>query len=103
VGKANLHFRRWSFVEAVELDRNKIRIKFNPSSGTPGPFNARVEIKEDASGETYLWQNASFQADNTLSISLRSLEHPESYGVRLELDGHVAYLNHYQEEEDIPF
>ena len=103
VGKANLHVRRWTFVEAAELGRDKIRIKFNPSSKTPGPFHAGIEVREDATGKTYLWENESFQANNTLLVSVENLRYPEAYGVRLELDGHMAYLNHYQEEQDIPF
>jgi hypothetical protein len=100
--KANLHYRRWTFVEQVELSREKIRFHFNPSSRTPGPFSARVSIRELETDDEYIWEDNSYSASSTLEINLQNLKHPESYEVRLELDGRLAYSNSY-EEEDIPF
>ena len=100
--KANLHYRHWTFVEQVELSRQGVRFHFNPSSKTPGPFHARVELCETASGDEYSWESGSCSASSTLTINTRSLRHPEGYKVRLELEGRVAYSNSY-EEGDIPF
>jgi hypothetical protein len=100
--KANLHYRFWTFVEEVELTRERIRFQFNPSSRTPGPFRASLQIQEDATGGKYAWKSDGYIAKSTLGINLRGLSHPESYKARLELDGNLAYANHYQDEE-IPF
>jgi hypothetical protein len=100
--KASLHYRRWTFVEQVELTRGKIRFQFNPSSETPGPFRAYVEIREDETGDEYCWSQDLFLASSTLELEIRVLKHPEAYTVRLELDGQLAYSNHF-EVEDIPF
>jgi hypothetical protein len=102
VGKANLHVRRWTFVEAVELSRERIRVKFNPSSKTPGPFHANMEITQGATCETYVWEKDAFQASNTLLVNIQNLPHPESYGVRMELDGNLAYLGRYQDDQEMP-
>ena len=99
--KLSLHYRRWTFVEQVELTRKKIRFQFNPSSGTPGPFYALVRIHEDAGGNEYVWSSDRFLANSTLELSLQTLRSPEAYTVRLELDGQLAYTNHHV--EDIPF
>lgn len=100
--RANLHFRRWTFVEQADLDSKRIRFEFNPSSTTPGPFLARVVIQEDTTGDEYSWEGKSYLANSRLELSLRSLKHPESYTVRLTLNGYLAYTNHY-EEYNIPF
>jgi hypothetical protein len=100
--KANLHYRHWTFLEQVELSDAKIRFQFNPSSATPGPYRASAEIREDATGDVFSWNNASFLANSVFELGLDPLRHPEAYAVRLELDGQLAYANHY-EEINIPF
>jgi hypothetical protein len=99
--KASLHYRRWTFVEQAELTGNRIRFRFNPSSATPGPFRALVRIREDAAGNEYIWSSDEFLANSVLELSLQTLRRPEEYTVRLELNGQLAYMNHYQ--EDTPF
>jgi hypothetical protein len=100
--KANLHYRRWTCVEQVELTTKEILFRFNPSSLTPGPFQCRVVILEDDTGREYRWEEGSFQANSTLKVNLGRLSHPQSYAVRLELDGQLAYSNHYV-EDNLPF
>lgn len=100
--KGNLHYRRWTFVEQVELSDKNIRFHFNPSSSTPEPFSARAEIRELETGDVYTWENNSYSADSTLKLDLKTLKHPEAYEVHLYLNGALAYGNMYK-EEDIPF
>ena len=100
--KASLHYRFWTFVEQVELTRERIRFQFNPSSKTPGPFRAYVNIREHETGDAYGWSQESFLANSTLELDVRVLRHPEAYTVRLELDGQLAYSNRF-EEQYIPF
>jgi Fic family protein len=52
-----LHYRRWTFVEEVNLDSKRIHFKFNPSSATPGPFLTRVVIQEATTGDEYFWED----------------------------------------------
>jgi hypothetical protein len=92
----------WTFVEQVELNHSKVHFQFNPSSATPGPYRASVEIREDATGDVYSWNDASFLANSGLEIGLGPLKNAEAYTVRLELDGRLAYANHH-EEADTPF
>jgi hypothetical protein len=102
--KANLHHRRWTFVEDVKLSREKIHFVFNPSSELPGPFHLKVEIYEVATDKTYTVEQDDYFAKSGLIIHLRRLPHPENYTVILTLDGQLAYANHYREEEvDVPF
>jgi ssDNA thymidine ADP-ribosyltransferase, DarT len=100
--KANLHYRRWTFVEDVKLTKEEIHFRFNPSSETPGPFHLQVKINEVATGKMYLLEKFDYTANSSLNISLKNIKHSESYTVELTLDGQLAYANHY-EEVDIPF
>jgi ssDNA thymidine ADP-ribosyltransferase, DarT len=93
----NLHLRRWTFVEQVQLTRTNIRIQFNPSTLTPGPFRVRVEVQEIATGTNYLLEKNSYTANDVLEVGLGSLRRPEKYIVRLTLDGLLAYANRYDE------
>ena len=94
--------RKWTFVERVEMSEEEIIFRFNRTSKTPGPFDARIELEEPATGRRYNWQNNAFDCDNILKLSLASLRNPVDYTVRLTLDGQLAYANRYQ-SDDLPF
>jgi hypothetical protein len=100
--KANLHFRRWTFVEQVQLTTKEIVFSFNPSSVTPSAFHCQVTIREDEGGQEYQWEAQTYQANSSLKLDLSRLKHPESYAVSLRLDGQLAYGNQYV-EENLPF
>ncbi len=93
----NLHLRRWTFVEQVQLTRTNVRIQFNPSTLTPGPFRVRVEIQEIATGTNYFLEKTPYNANDVLEVGLGSLRRPENYKVRVTLDGFLAYANRYDE------
>lgn len=99
--KANLHFRRWLFVERVSLDLDAIIFRFNPSTVDPGPFKTRVEIYEHATKKRYVWEK-SMTPGPSLEMDLKNISHPEAYSVRLTLDGRLAYSNSF-ERLDLPF
>ena len=48
-----LFHQEWSFVEQVDMNSETIIFRFNRSSRTPGPFDARVEIEETTTGIIY--------------------------------------------------
>lgn len=62
--RANLHFRHWTYMDQVQLDRETIRFEFNRSSRAAGPFYARVEITEGGTGRVYTWERDAFQASD---------------------------------------
>ena len=99
--KANLHFRRWLFVERVTLGMDSIVFRFNPSTEDPGPFKARVEIAVPATGKTHVWEK-SVSPVPVLSFNLKNLNYPIEYHIRLTLDGRLAYSNRF-EQYDVPF
>ena len=94
--------RKWTFVEQVEMSSEQIVFRFNRSTQTPGPFNAKVILEEAISGPQDYWNDDEYQCNRTLHLSLSSLRSPLDYTVRLFLDDHLAYANRYQ-EDDLPF
>ena len=97
-----LFHRQWTFVEQVDMSPEKIVFRFNPNSSTPGPFDTRSEIEETATGIKYLWRNKEHQCKQALQLSLSNLRSPSDYTARLYLDDHLAYADHYQ-DDDLPF
>ena len=94
--------RKWTFVEEVDTNTDKIVFRFNRNSFTPGPFDARFEIEITATGMKYQWRDAAYQCNQPLVVSLANLGNPSDYTARLFLDDQLAYANRYQ-GDDLPF
>ena len=88
---AKVHYRRWSFVESVDLTQENIKFGFNPSSLSPGPFDAKVTIYDYDGDIAGTWHNKAFSADKSLSLDIRKLN-LETYGVVLTLDDSLAMV-----------
>ena len=93
---------RWTFVKQVEMSDKRLLFRFNKSTETPGPFDARVQIIELPTGLRYGWNDRKFQADDALNLSLYSIKSPQDYSVSLMLDKQLAFASRYR-EEDLPF
>ena len=94
--------RKWTFVDEVDTNTDKIVFRFNRNSFTPGPFDARFEIEITATGMKYQWRDAAYQCNQLLVVSLANLGNPSDYTARLFLDDQLAYANRYQ-GDDLPF
>ena len=97
-----VHHKNWTFVESVDLSKERVTIKFNPTTWTPEPFKA-VSIISDAHGKAVgQWQAKAFRADGTLTLNLRKLENPPAaYRVKLTLDGALAYQGAHKPTEEL--
>ena len=92
----------WTFVEQTEMSDDQLIFRFNPNTRTPGPFDVRVELTNQVTGQRYSWQDNGYRCRNSLTISLHRLSNPFDYTVRLFLDDQLAYANRYQ-SDDLPF
>ena len=97
-----LFHQEWTFLEQVDMSAEKIVFRFNRSSRTPGPFDARVEIDEATTGMKYRWRNEAYQCNQELTLSLSSLKDPSDYTARLFLDNQLAYADRFH-GADLPF
>ena len=54
--------RKWTFVEEVDMNTEKIVFHFNRNSFTPGPFDTHFEIEITATGMKYQWRDEAYPA-----------------------------------------
>jgi len=101
--KPDLFFNQWTFVQDATLTDEIIHLVFNPNTNTPGPFNARIEIVETATGDVYKWQSSDFIASKAFKLSLKPLTYPQAYIARLYLDNDLAYANRHLAVDTEPF
>jgi hypothetical protein len=100
--RAQLYFKRWTFVEGVTLDSQSIVIHFSPDSETPGPFLAQFRLDDLETGEQSPLEIDDFDIGEQsahFAIKIRKRAH---YRFRIELDGHPAYVNEYHERHGLP-
>jgi len=96
-----LFYRARTFVEVTELQQQKVTIRFNPNSETPGPFSIRLDVKNLDSGKTYFWKNEEYTANDDLRIAIPQLESSTAYEIRLTLDGLMACADTYMPEDRV--
>lgn len=97
--RPSLHFSKWTFVERVVLELNRMTFTFNQSSSTPGPFAARVEVTNMKDMAQYKWESTNFQASQTLTINIPQVSGPTTYEVNFLLDGVIAYAGRFSPTE----
>ena len=100
--QTRLFFKRWSYVESVELSNSQIVFHFNESPQYAGPFQINASITDTVSDKRFVWGDNSFSADQALSLDLTEIGPLSDYSVRLTLDRHIAYAYRYQ-EYDLPW
>ena len=100
--QTRLFFKRWSYVESVELSNSQIVFHFNESPQYAGPFQINASITDTVSDKRFVWGDNSLSADQALSLGLTEIGPLSDYSVRLTLDRHIAYAYRYQ-EYDLPW
>jgi len=93
--KADVHFRRWTFIEEVSLESNRITFRFNPSTLTPGPFHAKVEITSHKHGKLS-WTEPQFRSSPTFVLTIPQITSPVDYEVQFTLDDQLSYSSHFK-------
>ena len=100
--RTRLFFKRWAYVESVELDSSHIAFHFNKSPVHPSPFHAKVAVTATLSGKQFALEDQELAADNSLVFNLSAAAPLIDYFARLTLDGQIAYAGRYQ-SDDLPW
>ena len=100
--RTRLFFKRWAYVESVEVDSSRISFHFNKSPEHPGPFHAKVSVTDTLSGKQFALEDQELAADNSLVFNLSAAAPLFDYFARLTLDGQIAYAGRYQ-SDDMPW
>lgn len=90
-GQSLMH-RRWSFVQQVTVGDTAVRLLFNPSTDTPGPFTAKLEWEHLSSGEFRLEEIQNYVARGWKQHPLPSGFRDSRFRLRLTLDDALAYF-----------
>ena len=102
--RSSLYFSKWSFVESATLEQNKIVLRFNASTQTPGPFAAFLDVENKTTGNRYKWEKNPFQAREPLTVSIPQIKRTCAYQVRFTLDGVTAFAGEFRPKlETAPF
>jgi hypothetical protein len=95
--KLNLHYRRWTFLEEVELSAGSVNFVFNPSTLTPGPY--RLDIHIDSPSGRRAWMAESYLADKRSLIN--DIGDLAAYNIEIKLDSELIYKNRYERLPEI--
>jgi hypothetical protein len=94
--KMNRHYCRWTYVQQVEMSSQRVIFRFNPSTQTPGPFNAKIAVTVCGSGSKFHWKSDPLNADSSLGVNWGpQVRIVGDYVAELLLDGKLAYRNRY--------
>ncbi|HSK71375.1 MAG TPA: DarT ssDNA thymidine ADP-ribosyltransferase family protein [Pyrinomonadaceae bacterium] len=96
--KVNFFFRRWSFLQTVELTAKYAAFNFSPDTIEPGPFHLIVKRR---GSEEKSFENRDFYANEQVVF-----EFPEDilvYEIEVELDGNLIYSGRFDGSDEIPF
>jgi hypothetical protein len=97
--RAQLYEKRWTFVEDVRLSSGEIVVSFSPDSTSPGPFHARFALENLDTDISYPQEIQDFytNAQGLNPLIITPPPDQRRYRFRIELDGHLAYQNEYEE------
>jgi len=97
--RANLFFRKWTFLERASLTQDLVDLAFNLSSIAPGPFHARLVIGYQANGMTLelKWDETDFFANRPFKIQIPQLKGTQTeYTATFYLDETIAFKGRYR-------
>ncbi|QJR09124.1 hypothetical protein DSM104443_00160 [Usitatibacter rugosus] len=86
-----VHYKYWTFLESVSLAPDRATFRFNAASRSPGPFRARVQVRDLQGKKLGGWENEKFMANDTLSLTHGNIGNPIRQRVTLTLDGALAF------------
>lgn len=98
----------WTYVERVTALGEFLRVEFNASTATPGPFTAVFTWEDQASGATWVRTVNDFLARKPLQLAIPVPLRQVPFWFTVRLDDSLAYVGRFtptQDHEllDVPF
>lgn len=90
----------WTFVENVNLTRDKITLNFNLHNDKP-TFHAKLTVRDLDSPNTAKWEQEDIRLGVTQTINLT--QPYKRYSAEYRLNDHVVYMGKYTSSDSIPF
>lgn len=90
-GRNALFFKSWTYLERVAVVDSDLRLDFNPSSMTPGPFALTINVADIEGATNYSTVTVpEFMAKGTSTYQL-PISLPAQVRVQIHLDNTLAY------------
>lgn len=102
IGTSNkaLFYKKWLFIDKVDLSSESIHLTFNKPNRTIDPFHIRIEVDEISTGVQYVWEDRSYHLKPTHELSLRKLKDTSVYRATVYFDEQIMYSNTFNTEDD---
>jgi len=92
--RGGLFFKQWTYVEDAVALGDRIRIHFNPSTESPGPYAATFRFEDVTTGQSlHVDTVVPFFADRRWDQTLPPAARQTPFRFSLYLDEHLAYRN----------
>ena len=95
-------FKRWVYLETVELSSSEAIFNFRRQPEYAGPFHAKATFTDTLTERLQPWTRDTLTANEPLELPLPKGGPFADYSIRLFLDDNIAYANRYQ-EDDLPW
>lgn len=96
--KSNFFFRKWVYVQTVDLTSKYAAIDFSPDAIYPNPFVLTAKLKGNREN---IVKMPNFIANN--KIVFEFVEDVFIYQIEIELDDNLVYIGKFDGYDDIPF
>ena len=100
--RSQFFFKRWVYLESVELSSSRAVFNFQRQPEHAGPFHAKATFTDTLADQSRTWVRDTLTANEPLELPLPKGGPFVDYSIRLLLDDNIAYANRYQ-EGDLPW
>ena len=102
VSRKILFEAQWTYLEKVQLLKDKILFYFSPDSITPGPFEAKFQIIDIETDEIIKKIKNEFFTNKASYFQTTIPEEIDRYIVKFYLDDNLCYSNEFI-KDDLPY
>ncbi|MBD3233155.1 MAG: DUF4433 domain-containing protein, partial [candidate division Zixibacteria bacterium] len=88
---------KWTYITRVDLSNSRIKIYLNTDTRTPGPFDLTIEVWSLIAQGSETKRISDFHTTRS-PIVLNFRKSQNAYGIRVELDDHLAFQGQYREQ-----
>ena len=96
--KANFFFRKWAFVQTVDLTTKYAAIDFSPDAIEPSPFLLTAKLKGN---REKVIEKKNFCANKVIVFEF--VEDVLIYQIEIKLDDSIVYSGRFDGSDEIPF
>ena len=101
--KSSLFFRRWTYIDVVRVEHECLAVQFNPGTESPGPFEVSLTWTADIGAPPLSESVPGVTARGVWRHVLPADCADRPFRLRIDLDGHLAFLGGLDPLPDVVF